>query len=76
MLKEEFESEYRSFKQVPKILEKNLSKEEVKARNNLVKIKNIAIQKANKVNNVVILNRSDYIPKLSKILEDTFELKG
>ena len=69
MLKEESESEYRSFKQVPK-------KEEVKALNNLVKIKNIAIQKANKVNNVVILNRSDYIPKLSKILEDTSELKG
>ena len=76
MLKVESESEYRSFKQVPKILEKNLSKEEVKTLNNLVNNKDIAIQKADKVNNVVILNRSDYIPKLSKILEDTSELKG
>ena len=76
MLKVESESECRSFKQVPKILEKNLSKEEVKTLNNLVNNKDIAIQKADKVNNVVILNRSDYIPKLSKILEDTSELKG
>ena len=76
MLKVESESEYRSFKQVPKILEKNLSKEEVKTLNNLVNNKDIAIQKADKVSNVVILNRSDYIPKLSKILEDTSELKG
>ena len=59
---------YTSFKQVSKISEKNLSKEEVKALNNLVKNKDIVIQKADKGNNIVILN-SSYISKLSKILE-------
>ena len=66
---------YTSFKQVFKISEKNLSKEEVRALNNLVKNKDIAIQKADKSNSV-ILNRSDYICKQSKILEDTCKLKG
>ena len=65
------DSAYRSCKQVSKISEKNLSKEEVKALNNLVKTKDIVIQKADKDNNIVILNSSDYISKLSKILEDT-----
>ena len=50
--------------------EKNLSREEVKALNNLVKNKALVIQKADKGNNIVILNRSDYILKLNKILED------
>ena len=36
---------YTSFKEVFKISEKNLSKEEVRALNNLVKNKDIAIQK-------------------------------
>ena len=63
-----------SFKQVFKISEKNLSKEEVRALNNLVKNKDIAIQKADKSNNV-ILDRSDYICKQSKILEDTCKFK-
>ena len=58
-----------------KISEKNLSKEEVKALNNLVKNKDIVIQKTDKGNNVIILNRSDYISKLSKILEDTSKFK-
>ena len=69
------DSAYTSFKQVSKISEKNLSKEKVKALNNLVKNKDIVIQKTDKVNNVVILNRSDYISKLSKILEDTSKFK-
>ena len=64
-----------SFKQVSKISGKNLSKGEVKALNNLVKNKDIVIQKADKSNNIVILNRSDYISKLSKILEDTSKFK-
>ena len=33
----------------------------MKALNNLVKNKYLVIQKANKGNNIVILNRSDYI---------------
>ena len=47
------------FKQVSKISEKNLSIEEVKALSNLVKNKGIVIQKADKGNNIVILNKSD-----------------
>ena len=69
------DSTYTSFKQVSKISEKNLSKEEVKALNNLVKNKDIVFQKADKGNNIVILNRSDYVSKLNKILEDTSRFK-
>ena len=47
------------FKQVSKVSEKNLSIEEVKALSNLVKNKGIVIQKADKGNNIVILNKSD-----------------
>ena len=69
------DSAYTSFKQISNISEKHLSKEEVKALNNLVKNKDIVIQKADKGNNIVIYNRSDYISKLSKILEDTSKFK-
>ena len=64
-----------SFKQLFKISDKNLSREDVKAWNNLVKNKDLAIQKADEGNNIVALNRSDYISKLSKILEDTSKFK-
>ena len=67
-------SAYSSFKQVSRTSEKNLSREEVKALNNLVKNKALVIQKADKGNNIVIINRSDYISKLSKILEDTLSI--
>ena len=66
---------YTSFKQVSKISEKNLSKEKAKALNNLVKNKDIVIQKADKGINVIILNRIDYISKPSKILENTCKFK-
>ena len=66
---------YSSFKQVSRISDKNLTREEVKALNNLVKNKHLVIQKPYKGNNIVILNRSDYISKLSKILEDTSKFK-
>ena len=69
-------SAYSSFKQVFKIYNKNLSREEVKALHNLVKNKDPVIQKAEKGNNIVILNRTDYISKLSKILEDTSKFKS
>ena len=65
------DSAYSSFKQVSRISDKNLSREEVKALNNLVKNKNLVIQKADKGNKIIVLNRSDYISKLIKILEDT-----
>ena len=67
-------SAYSSFKQVSRISDKNLSREEVKALNNLVKNKDV-IQKADKGNNIIVLNRSDYISKLSKILEDTSKFR-
>ena len=63
------DSAYSSFKQVFKISDKNFSWEEVKALNNLLK------NKADKGNNIVFLNRSDFISKLSKILEDTSKFK-
>ena len=56
------DSPYLSFKQVSKIFEKNLS---TKKR----------IQKAEKANNIVSFNRSDYISKGSKILEDTSQFR-
>ena len=42
---------------------------------NLVKNKDIVIQKADKANNIIKLNRSDYILKLSNILEGTSKFK-
>ena len=56
------DSPYLSFKQVSKIFEKNLSTKE-------------SIQKADKANNIVSFNRSDYISKGSKILEDTSQFR-
>ena len=56
------DSPYLSFKQVSKIFEKNLS---TKKR----------IQNAEKANNIVSFNRSDYISKGSKILEDTSQFR-
>ena len=69
------DSAYSSFKQTSKISEKNLSREEVKALNNLVKNKDLLIQEVGKGNNIVGLNRSDYFSKLSKILENTSKFK-
>ena len=43
--------------------------------NNFVKNKDIIIQKVDKGNNVVILNRSDYVSQLSKILEEISKIK-
>ena len=51
---------YSSFKQASRMSDKDLSREEVKALNNLAKNKNLVIQKADKGNNIIILNRSDY----------------
>ena len=40
-----------------------------------IKNKELVIQKADKGNNIIVLNRSDYISKLSKILEDTSKFR-
>ena len=58
-----------------KISDKNLSREELKALNDLVRIKDLVIQKADKGNHAVIYNRRDYISKLNKVLEDTSKFK-
>ena len=55
------------------LLNKNLSREEVKALANLIKNKDLVIQKADKSNDFVILNRSDCF-KTNKFLEDTSRL--
>ena len=54
------DSAYSSFKQVSRISDKNLSREDAKALNNLVKNKDLY----------------DYISKLNKILEDTPKFKS
>ena len=55
------------------LLKRNLSREEVKALTNLIKNKDFVIQKADKSNDFVILNRSDCF-KTNKFLEDTSRL--
>ena len=55
------------------LLKRNLSREEVKALANLIKNKDLVIQKADKSNDFVILNRSDCF-KTNKFLEDTSKL--
>ena len=66
---------YSSFKQVSRISNKSFSREEVKALNNLAKNNDLVIQKTDKGNNMIVLNRSDYISKLCKIVEDTSKFK-
>ena len=62
------DSAYSPFKQVFKISDKNLSREQVKATVNLVKNKD-------KGSNTVIHNRNDHISKPSKILEGTSKIR-
>ena len=59
-----------SYRDVGKNIDMNLSKEENFALKNLVKNKDLVIQKADKSNTVVILNK-DYIFKMTEILSDT-----
>ena len=51
----------------------NLSKEELIALQNLSKKKDCIIQKSDKGNSVVIVDRQDYIKKLDDILSDQKE---
>ena len=66
---------YSSFKQVSKISEKNLLHEEINALKNLIEYKYLVIQKAVKGNNIVVLNKNDYILKLNRIPEYTSKFK-
>ena len=69
------DSAYTSFKRFLRFLRKIFKKKEVKVLNNFVKNKDIIIQKAEKRNSVVILNRSDYVSKPIKILEEISKIK-
>ena len=62
---------FTSYRDVGKNIDTNLSKEEHFALKNLVKNKDLVIQKADKGNNVVILNKNDYNLDMKKILSDT-----
>ena len=65
------DSAFSSYKDTGKTFEKNLPKEEFDLLNILLKNKDIIVQKADKVNTVVILNRKDYVCKMKKILNDS-----
>ena len=60
-----------SFRDSSKINENNLSKKEHLALKNLIKNRDLIIQKAHKGNTVVILNKNDYISKIKVILNDS-----
>ena len=63
-------SSYRSYNNnVPQ----NLSKEEFTALQNLSKNKDLIIQKSDKGNSVVIVQRQDYLQKMNDILSDQKE---
>jgi len=56
-------------------LEQNLSKNEYQALQSLLKDENIVIQKSDKGNSVVILNKSDYVTRMEALLADTSKFK-
>ena len=52
---------YSSFKKYNFLKKLNLSRDEYNALKNLSSLKNIIIQKSDKENSVVVMNRDDYI---------------
>ena len=61
---------FSSYKKNGETFEKNLPKEEFDALKILLKNKDIIVQKAEKGNAVVILNRKEYVCKMKIILND------
>ena len=59
------------FRDSSKVHENNLSKEEHLALKDLIKNRDLVIQKADKGNTVVILNKNDYISRMNVILNDS-----
>ena len=53
----------------------NFSEAELNALENLAKNKNLVIQKADKGNTVVIINKNDYKTKIKDILSDSTKFK-
>ena len=69
------DSTFSSYKETSKFMEKNLPKAEFDALKSLIRNKELIIQKADKGNTVVLLNRKDYISKMKLILADTSKFK-
>ena len=61
---------FTSFRDSSKINENNLSREEHLALKELIKNRDLAIQKADKGNTVVILSKNDYISKMEVIFSN------
>ena len=64
-----------SFRQYNKNPKQNLSKEELAALTNLSKNKDIVIQKSDKGNSVVIVDRDTYIKRMENVLSDQRKLE-
>ena len=64
------DSAFSSYEDTGKTLEKNFSIEEFDALKILLRSKDIIVQKADKGNTIVILNRKDYVYKTKNILND------
>ena len=62
---------FSSFRGSQKSSEKNLSKAELKSLKDLINNKDIIIQKADKGNTVVVLNKIDYINKMNNFLQNS-----
>ena len=61
---------YSSFKKYNFLKELNLSRDEYNALKNLSSLKNIIIQKSDKRNSVVLMNRDDYINRMETLISD------
>ena len=61
---------FSSYKDTGKTLEKNLPKEEFHALKIVLKDRDIIVQKADKGNTVVFLNRKNYVCKMKNILNE------
>ena len=65
------DSDFSSCKDASKTFEKNLPKAEFDALKILLKNKDIIVQKVDKGNTVIILNKKDYVCKMKNILHDS-----
>ena len=70
------DSEFSSYKETSKFTKNNLTKAEFVALKFLIRNKELIIQKADKGNTVVLLNRKDYISKRKLILPDASKSKN
>ena len=67
---------FTSLRDSSKTNENNLSEEEHLALNDLIRNRNLVIQKAYKGNTVVILDKNDYISKMNVILSDLSKFRN